>query len=83
MRVILATFALTCALFAQVDRGKVFRQLEKILTTAKVKEVELPGVEKALTATSSQPVATTESASTTQAAATQAEKVQVVTPEQK
>lgn len=31
---------------AQVDRGKVFQQLEKILTTARIKEVELPGLEK-------------------------------------
>ena len=29
---------------AQTDRGKVFHQLEKILTTARVKEVEVPGV---------------------------------------
>jgi len=29
---------------AQTDRGKVFSQLEKILTTAKIKEVEVPGV---------------------------------------
>ena len=29
---------------AQTDRGKVFQQLEKILTTAKIKEVEVPGV---------------------------------------
>jgi len=32
---------------AQVDRGKVFAQLEKILTTARIKDVELPGVENA------------------------------------
>lgn len=29
---------------AQVDRGKVFKQLEKILMTARIKDVELPGV---------------------------------------
>ncbi len=29
---------------AQVDRGKVFRQLEKILTTARIKDAEVPGV---------------------------------------
>jgi hypothetical protein len=29
---------------AQTDRGKVFSQLEKILTTARIKEVEVPGV---------------------------------------
>src|SRR5216683_3206861 len=32
---------------AQADRGKLFQQLEKILTTARIKDVELPGVEKA------------------------------------
>ena len=32
---------------AQVDRGKVFQQLSKILTTARIKDVELPGVENA------------------------------------
>jgi len=32
---------------AQVDRGKVFQQLEKILTTARIKGVEMQGVENA------------------------------------
>jgi len=32
---------------AQVDRGQVFKQLAKILTTAKIKETELPGMAKA------------------------------------
>jgi hypothetical protein len=32
---------------AQVDRGKIFQQLEKILTTARIKNVDLPGVENA------------------------------------
>jgi hypothetical protein len=32
---------------AQVDRGKVFQQLEKILTTARIKDVEMQGVENA------------------------------------
>src|SRR5205807_2961408 len=32
---------------AQVDRGKVFQQLAKILTSARIKDVELPGVEAA------------------------------------
>lgn len=32
---------------AQVDRGKVFQQLSKILTTARIKDVELPGMENA------------------------------------
>ncbi len=31
---------------AQTDRGKIFQQLEKILTTARIKDVDLPGVEK-------------------------------------
>jgi hypothetical protein len=34
---------------AQADRGKIFQQLEKILATARIKDVELPGVEKAQT----------------------------------
>lgn len=38
---------------AQVDRGQVFKQLEKVLTTARIKEVQVPGVEKTETATTS------------------------------
>lgn len=68
---------------AQLDRGQVFKQLEKILTTARIKEVELPGLEKAQMAASSQAAATTESATTMSSAATQTEKTQVVTPDQK
>src|SRR5205085_9314189 len=30
---------------AQVDRGKIFHQLEKILASAQIKDVELPGIE--------------------------------------
>ena len=67
---------------AQVDRGKVFRQLEKILVTAKIKDVDLPGVEKPQTVSSSQPVPATETAGT-QRVDNQAEKAQVVAPEQK
>ena len=37
---------------AQADRGKIFQQLEKILATARIKEVDLPGVEKASAAAS-------------------------------
>jgi hypothetical protein len=33
--------------FAQVDRGRIFQQLEKILTTARIKDIELPGTESA------------------------------------
>lgn len=57
---------------AQVDRGQVFKQLEKILASAKIKEVELPGMETAdkapapVTTTDPKPQAT--------------EKAQVVTP---
>ena len=58
---------------AQVDRSKIFKQLEKILTSARIKEIELPGVENAEKATAPQPVETTP----------QTEKAQVVTPEQK
>ena len=32
---------------AQADRGKIFQKLEKILTTARIKDVELPGAENA------------------------------------
>jgi hypothetical protein len=64
---------------AQVDRSKIFKQLEKILTTARIKEVELPGIENAEKTNAPEPTATTPSA----AAATQTEKAQVVTPEQK
>jgi hypothetical protein len=45
---------------AQVDRGKVFQQLAKILTSARIKDVQLPGVEaaqKAPTASDAKPVA--------------------------
>src|SRR5438270_6610947 len=49
---------------AQVDRGKIFQQLEKILTSARIKGVEMSGVENA----GSTPVADSKT-----------EKVQVVT----
>jgi hypothetical protein len=62
---------------AQVDRSKIFKQLEKILTTARIKEVELPGVENAEKTTTPEPV------ETQQPIATQTEKAQVVSPEQK
>lgn len=45
---------------AQVDRGQVFKQLEKMLTSARIKEVQVPGVEKTETAaTTSAPDAKT------------------------
>jgi hypothetical protein len=76
---------------AQVDRGQVFKQLEKILTTARIKNVELPGVEKINEATASQTSATpnqgaaiTEVVNSRAATATpQENKAQVVTPEHK
>jgi hypothetical protein len=64
---------------AQVDRSKVFKQLENILTTARIKEVELPGVENAEKATTPEPVATQQPL----ANGTQTEKAEVVNPEQK
>jgi hypothetical protein len=64
---------------AQVDRGKVFHQLEKILTTARIKDVDLTGTEDAEKASTSEPIATTQPVAT----GTQTEKAQVVTPEQK
>ena len=62
---------------AQVDRSKIFKQLEKILTTARIKEVELPGVENAEKTTTPEPVSTQQPV----AAGTQTEKAQVVTPQ--
>jgi hypothetical protein len=62
-----------------VDRSKIFKQLEKVLTTARIKEVELPGVESAEKTVTPEPVAEQERVTT----GTQAEKAQVVTPEQK
>ncbi len=53
---------------AQVDRGKVFQQLEKILTTAKIKDVEVPGVVNA------------EKAAAGPTANSNNEKAEVVTP---
>jgi hypothetical protein len=64
---------------AQVDRSKVFKQLEKILATARIKEVELPGGENAEKVTTPEPVVTQQPL----AKGTQTEKAQVVSPEQK
>lgn len=63
---------------AQVDRSKIFKQLERILTTARIKEVELPGVENAEKTGTSQPTPTAQPVATGQS-----EKAQVVTPEPK
>src|SRR5215472_9978541 len=72
---------------AQVDRGRVFQQLAKILTTARIKDVELPGVENA-EQTPAAPAAVTTPPVTTPVATTaipdsKTEKAQVGTPEQK
>jgi hypothetical protein len=55
---------------AQLDRGKAFRQLEKILATARIKDVELPETEKPAQASTDQPAS----------ANPQTEKAQVVVP---
>jgi hypothetical protein len=64
---------------AQVDRSKIFKQVEKILTTARIKEVELPGIENAKKTMAPEPVVTAQPVVT----GTQTEKAQVITPEQK
>jgi len=62
---------------AQADRGKIFQQLEKILSSARIKDVELPGAEKtpstASTATPEAPAAS----------ATASDQAKVVTQYQK
>lgn len=74
---------------AQVDRGKVFQQLEKILTTARVKDVELPGVENAQTSSTPETAPTADGKVAAGSNATpdsktamdsKAEKAQVATP---
>jgi hypothetical protein len=78
----------------QVDRGKVFQQLEKILTTAKIKDLQTTEVENALKSSStSLPIVDSKNSESKAAvvetqtakgkAGETAEKAQVVTPEQK
>src|SRR5205823_9459080 len=55
---------------AQADRGKIFNQLEKVLTTARIKDMELPETEKAM-------------AVETAGADSKTEKAQVISPAQK
>jgi hypothetical protein len=55
---------------AQVDRMKVFQQLQKVLATARIKDVELQGAEKATEATKAE----------TPAVDSKTEKAQVVSP---
>ncbi len=62
---------------AQADRGKIFQQLEKILATARIKDVDLPGVEKAPAAAST---ATPEVPAST---ASTSDQAKVVTPDTK
>jgi len=61
---------------AQADCGKIFQQLEKILATARIKDVDLPGVGKAQTVAST---ATQETAPSSAASA----QAKAVTPDQK
>jgi len=65
---------------AQVDRGKVFQQLSKILTSARIKNVELPEVQNAEKAPT---VPATMAPTTKTVPDAKAENAQVVTPEQK
>jgi hypothetical protein len=64
---------------AQADHGKIFQQLEKILASARIKDVALPGVETPQTATSTG-IQETPTASAAVPAPTQAN---AVTPDQK
>jgi hypothetical protein len=72
---------------AQVDRGKVFQQLEKILTTARIKDLQPTEVEDAaktpVATTPAADVKTADSKATETKAEENTEKAQVVTPEQK
>jgi hypothetical protein len=67
---------------AQVDRMKVFQQLQKVLASARIKDVQLPGVEKVDKAAIETPAldSKTTAINTDQ---TKTEKAQVLTPEQK
>jgi hypothetical protein len=62
---------------AQADRGKIFQQLEKILATARITDVELPGVEKAQAA-DNPVIAVTHTSS-----ASAADQAKVATPDTK
>jgi hypothetical protein len=79
---------------AQVDRGQVFKQLEKMLTSARIKDAEIAGAEKAETAVVDRKStgatvtndAKNEAKSQTESmpdTSSNMEKAQVVTPEQK
>jgi hypothetical protein len=69
---------------AQVDRGQVFKQLQKIVTSARIKEVELPGIEKPVeSATLPDSMDGEKMMAASEAKGAASEKAQVVTPEQK
>jgi hypothetical protein len=70
---------------AQLDRGKVFRQLEKILNTAKIKDLqpaELASESTPVLSSTEKPADTVDKPGTTKTD-DNTEKAQVVTPEQK
>ena len=77
------TIAKTDSDLAQVDRGKVFHQLERILTTARIKNLPPIEVENASKAPATVAPATDPKAAATTAPEAQTEKISVVTPEQK
>jgi len=73
---------------AQVDRMKVFQQLQRVLATARIKDVELPGVTKAETSVVDSKTAVSETSTEAKTMVSQTddsktEKAQVVSPEQK
>ncbi len=71
---------------AQVDRGQVFRQLEKILTTARIKDLQSTEVENAAVAPATVPEVDTKAVdpkTTETKLMDNTENAQVVTPEQK
>lgn len=74
---------------AQVDRGKVFRQLEKILTTARIKElqpVETENADKAITpapGTKAPELVVSDAKAGDAKVDASTQKAEVVTPEQK
>jgi hypothetical protein len=69
---------------AQVDRGKVFQQLAKILTTARIKDVELPEIEAARKpAAVAEPKPVASESSQSESKSTTDKTAEVVTPQQK
>jgi len=68
---------------AQVDRGKVFQQLAKILSSARIKDVQLPGVETAQKPAATEPEPRPAAAESRPAETAADKTAQVVTPQQK